>query len=301
VGFSTRIVADCGDPVETATLETRLLLDLSREYVHLYEIPTARGTVRGSLTADHPSVTIDFEGPAPTPSVTEEPDRQAQLEGLVRGHGGTSLVLGLGLAVILGILHGLTPGHGKTLTAAYLAGMHGTFRDASLLAAVVAIAHGISTLGLAVLASGIDKLAPARLEPWLEGATALIAAAVGIALLRGASLHRHRHDHGHEAPAAGRRPIGQLVAIGIIGGLIPGPEAFAVGFLAVALDRVVLGLVLIGAFSLGLALVVFGIAALAVAAGRHLSAAPTIEKHAQRAGGVVFLLVAAFLAQRALS
>lgn len=311
-GYATNLAVACDGPVETMTLRSRLLLDLSPSYVHAYRIDTDQGPRRGSLTSDAPTVSVSFDGSA----LPDRNDARGRLEALVRGEGDLSLFIALGIALALGMVHGLTPGHGKTLTAAYLAGSRGTLRQAALLSVVVALAHGISTLALAAIASGVSLAAPAEITPWLEGASALLAVAVGVALLRGAVLHRHphatatsrkrtaghRHAGGHHHPRrALRSGMLSLVGIGLVGGLIPGPEAFAVGFLAVALDRLALGLLLILAFSIGLALVVFAVAAFAVAAGKRFAAAPRLELVARRAGGVVFIGVALILATNAIT
>lgn len=298
-GFATRISLDCGRQVEAASMTSRLLLDISDEYIHMYQIETPAGVQRGALSAKEDDVSIDFRAEVP-PAPEEPEDGLGRLEGLIRGEGGVSIFLALAIALVLGAVHGLTPGHGKTLTAAYITGTHGTMRDASVLAGVVALAHGASTLVLAAIASGVDKFAPEQIVPWFEGATALIAAIVGIALLRGATLHGHSHPE-HEGTPGRRLPLGQLVAIGLVGGLIPGPEAFAVGFLAVALGKVALALLLIAAFSIGLGVVVFAVATLAVYAGNKISHGARAERIARQVGGIVFLLVAAFLAARLVS
>jgi ABC-type nickel/cobalt efflux system permease component RcnA len=292
-GYATTLRVDCGARVDRMTMFVGLLLDLSPEYIHLFKAATSAGSRDGATSAGEPTAVIDFTDPAPAPE--EDIGPRSKLELFASGTGGISLLVALGLAFLLGAVHGITPGHGKTLTAAYVVGTHGTLRHAGLLAGVVALAHGASTFVLALIASGLDQLAPQRITPWLEGVSALLAAIVGILLLRG------RHSHSHGSPEAPARPgIGQLVAIGLIGGLIPGPEAFAVSFIAVAVGKLGLAAILIAAFSLGLALVVFGVAALAVFAGNRMPRTDRVEHLARRIGGVVFLLIAAALAVRAI-
>ena len=57
-----------------------------------------------------------------------------------------------------------------------------------------------------------------------------------------------------------------LVAVGISGGLLPCPSALVVLLAAISLHRVAFGLLLIVAFSLGLALTITGVGLVAVAA-----------------------------------
>ncbi len=96
--------------------------------------------------------------------------------------------------------------------------------------------------------------------------------------------HDHDHDHGvaphrhgpfgrahsHLPPAGQEVTLGSLLTLGISGGLLPCPSALVVLLSAIALHRVGLGLLLIVAFSLGLAGVLTGIGLL-LAYARHLT------------------------------
>lgn len=86
----------------------------------------------------------------------------------------------------------------------------------------------------------------------------------------------HGHDHSHLPPGAGGDPITWrgLLAMGISGGLVPCPSALVVMLSAIALQRVGLGLLLIVAFSLGLAGVLTAIGVLFVHAGRLVERFP---------------------------
>ena len=92
--------------------------------------------------------------------------------------------------------------------------------------------------------------------------------------------HVHSHggrSHSHLPPGADGRPVSwrSLLALGVSGGLLPCPSALVVLLSAIALQRVAFGLLLIVAFSLGLAAVLVGIGLLLVYAGRlftHVSA-----------------------------
>lgn len=63
-----------------------------------------------------------------------------------------ALLLALALAVVLGGLHALTPGHGKTLVAAYLVGSRGTVRRAVVLGGIVTFTHTASVVLIGLLA-----------------------------------------------------------------------------------------------------------------------------------------------------
>ncbi len=93
-------------------------------------------------------------------------------------------LLGMIVAVALGALHALTPGHGKTMVAAYLVGGRGRVRDAVVLGGAVTLTHTGSVLLLGVVTLLFARfIVPDRVMPWLEAASG-----VGILLLGGALL-----------------------------------------------------------------------------------------------------------------
>jgi nickel/cobalt transporter (NicO) family protein len=99
------------------------------------------------------------------------PERQRRLVGYLREDEASPwlLVVGLGLSALLGGLHALTPGHGKTLVAAYLIGNRGTVRHAAALGGIVTLTHTASVIavGLLALLAG-QYILPDILAPALE-------------------------------------------------------------------------------------------------------------------------------------
>ena len=170
------------------------------------------------------------------------------------------LILLLLAAFAWGALHALSPGHGKSMVAAYLVGTRGTARHALALGATVTIAHtaGVFALGLVTLALS-QYVLPEDLYPWLTLASGLLVVAVGITVLRQrvkkARHQHHHHHHEHEHDVSWR----SLVAMGASAGLLPCPSALVVLLAALSQHQVGLGLVLITAFSLGLAATITGI------------------------------------------
>ncbi len=207
------------------------------------------------------------------------------------------LTLALGLATVLGGLHALTPGHGKTLVAAYLVGSRGTVGHAAALGAIVTFTHTASVIVVGLLALFASQfVVPSALVPILEVGSGLLVVGLGARLVwqRWAALrrpasgvrhdheHGHSHEHGHGHTHASEQPhthdhgdghvhahapgpegirLGSLVAMGVSGGLLPCPEALGIMVIAVGLNRILLGLGLIVSFSFGLAavLIVIGI------------------------------------------
>jgi ABC-type nickel/cobalt efflux system permease component RcnA len=207
------------------------------------------------------------EGVAPLLGEAPSEHRGGGFESLVGRDGGAGVIaLALVLALFWGAAHALTPGHGKAIVAAYLVGSRGKARHALALGGIVTVTHtiGVFALGLVTLALS-ELIVPERLYPWLNLVSALLVVGVGVAVLR-ARLHtqRHRHHH-HRHDHEHRRG---LLAVGISGGLLPCPSALVVLLAAISLHRVGFGLLLIVAFSLGLASVITGIGLVAVSAKR---------------------------------
>jgi ABC-type nickel/cobalt efflux system permease component RcnA len=175
------------------------------------------------------------------------------------------ILFALGVATVLGMAHALQPGHGKTVVAAYLVGSRGTSRHALFLGATVTATHtaGVYALGLVTLLLS-QYIVPERLYPILEIVSGLLVVAIGVwlfghRLLSAVGLFAsHEHDHGQQV---GWR---SLLALGVSGGLLPCPEALMVLLITIAAHRVLFGLMLIVAFSTGLASVLVGFGLLLV-------------------------------------
>jgi nickel/cobalt exporter len=225
----------------------------------------------------------------------EAPDRVADagFSSLIGRHHLSALVIlaSLAAAFFWGMAHALSPGHGKTIVAAYLVGQRGTPWHAAALGAIVTATHtiGVFALGLVTLALSAF-IVPEQLYPWLNLVSGVLIVAIGATVFRSRLRHRshahdhdHHHHHHHEHEAPSRR---SLVAVGITGGLLPCPSALVVLLAAISLHRVAFGMLLIVAFSAGLALSITGIGLVAVFAKQ-------IFKRASFEGRLVRLLPAA--------
>jgi nickel/cobalt transporter (NicO) family protein len=201
----------------------------------------------------------------------------------------------------LGALHAATPGHGKTIAAAYIVGARGRPIDAFVLGIFVTLSHTSGIVLVAVLATfGSSAFVPHRIEAYISVLTGLLVIGIGLWLLREQARRKPRqttpehsherevHDHADQAshdhargsgyhrhgwgPAhthdvafdAERRPrLAILLGLGIAGGLLPDPGALAILLAALAGGKVMLGLFTVLIFSLGFAcvLVAVGVAA----------------------------------------
>lgn len=183
---------------------------------------------------------------------------------------------GLGIlllaAFLFGSAHAFTPGHGKTLVAAYLVGERGTVGHAVLLAVATTVAHtGSVILVAAVLWSAYGNDVPGSTQGVLQFAGGVLVAGVGAWLLMRRLVgkadhfhlfhgHHHHHGDGHHHHHHGPHPESakstaswtRLVLMGLGGGLIPCWDAVLLLLAATALNRVGFAIPLLFAFSVGL-------------------------------------------------
>ena len=209
------------------------------------------------------------------------------------------VLLAAAIALGLGGLHALEPGHGKTLVAAYLVGTQGTAVHAFILGLIVTASHTAGVFFLGAITLYAQKyIVPEQLYPWLGVISGLTISLLGIYLLLQRYLgvevgQLYSHSHGGYKHADFGKPSGsqavtsesgavasksrravsyrQLFALGVTGGIVPCPAALVVLLSALALHRVGFGLFLIAAFSLGLATALIGTGLLVVYAGRVIS------------------------------
>jgi len=193
-----------------------------------------------------------------------------------------SLVLtGLVVAFSLGAIHALSPGHGKTIVAAYLVGSRGTIKHAIFLGGMVTFTHTISVFFLGFTTLFLSQyVLPEKIYPVLGAISGVSIVWIGTMLLvqrarrlRGHDhshdhehAHPHDHHHGHDHGPHGHRhmpegdvTIGSLIALGASGGLVPCPSALVLLLSSIALGRIGLGLLLLVSFSAGLAIVLMAI------------------------------------------
>jgi nickel/cobalt exporter len=129
----------------------------------------------------------------------------------------------LASAFWIGAVHAATPGHGKTIAAAYIVGARGRPVDAVVLGIFVTLSHTSGIVLVGILASiGMPGMVPQRIEAWLAMITGLLVIVIGlwtlwtqrelIMQLQGVpptqpatpatypatmQFRAHMHDHGH--------------------------------------------------------------------------------------------------------
>jgi ABC-type nickel/cobalt efflux system permease component RcnA len=204
------------------------------------------------------------------------------LSGLLRqGEIGWSVMLaGMAAAFAFGAVHALSPGHGKTLVAAYLVGSRGTPRHAIFLGLMVTFTHTVSVFALGLVTLYLSRFVlPETLTPILGAISGITIVWVGAMLLYRRTIGRvhtpatglaHHHGDGRvHTHIPDEISVGGLIALGASGGLVPCPSALVLLLTSISLGRVAFGLTLLAAFSLGLAVVLTSIG-LAVIYARNL-------------------------------
>src|SRR5258708_30904654 len=107
-------------------------------------------------------------------------------------------------AILLGALHGLEPGHSKTMMAAFIVAIRGTVGQAVLLGVAATISHTAVVWGIALsgmyLWQGVDA---ESFEPYFQLASAALIIAIALWMLRrtwqdqqSAKAASGAHDHG---------------------------------------------------------------------------------------------------------
>ena len=274
LGWKEIVVQQMGATLLTSTAPSKSVSDALHRYpqdmlTSPLDVTEARFTFIPSPLAGSPSSLVGKErGEVVIPSPIS--DRFAALIAPPR-LSLSIIALSLLTALALGALHALSPGHGKAVMAGYLVGARGTARHAVGLGLTITATHtaGVFALG-AVTLYAASIVTPERLYPWVTLLSGGLIVAIGSTLVLSrarSAWHGHEHagsdDDGHQHPGLGHRG---LLALGISSGIIPCPSALVVLLAAISLHRVAFGVLLIVAFSAGLASTLTGIG-LALAGG----------------------------------
>ncbi|HDW8372551.1 TPA: nickel/cobalt efflux protein RcnA [Escherichia coli] len=115
-------------------------------------------------------------------------------------------------AILLGALHGLEPGHSKTMMAAFIIAIKGTIKQAVMLGLAATISHTAVVWLIAFGGMVIGKLFTAQsAEPWLQLISAVIIISTAFWMfwrtwrgernwlenMHGHDYEHHHHDHEH--------------------------------------------------------------------------------------------------------
>lgn len=203
-------------------------------------------------------------------------------------------------ALVLGVLHGLEPGHSKTMMTAFIIAVRGTIAQPVLLGLAATVSHTSVVWVVALIGMHFgSQYDGAAAEPYFQIASAVLIIAIALWMLRrtwreqlrvraAARQHAHRHDLGHHhahrdahelahADEIRRRfasrnvTAGQIVMFRLSGGLIPCSAAIAVLLLCLQVNQIWLGVALVLCFSIGLAITLMAAGMIAAVGMRHFS------------------------------
>ncbi|ACV25148.1 HoxN/HupN/NixA family nickel/cobalt transporter [Methanocaldococcus fervens] len=154
-------------------------------------------------------------------------------------------------AFILGMLHALEPGHGKSVIAAYILGTKSDLKDAILLGTTITISHTAVIFLLGILSLYlVEKLNIDLVHDMMSVVGGLILIAVGVWIVR---HYFHPHEHNVDTKKG-------VIALGLSAGLVPCPAALAVLLLSISSGNLIDGLIYVAIFSVGLAISLTGLA-----------------------------------------
>ncbi len=125
-------------------------------------------------------------------------------------HGSTNIWLFIPTALLLGALHGLEPGHSKTMMAAFIIAVRGTVKQAVLLGVAATFSHTLIVWALALLGLHYgSRFTAESSEPYLQMASGALIITIALWMLWRtrreciAEKHHHKkhqhHDHDHHA------------------------------------------------------------------------------------------------------
>ena len=222
-------------------------------------------------------------------------------------NGTTNIWVFIPTALLLGALHGLEPGHSKTMMAAFIIAIRGTMKQAVLLGLAATCSHTLIVWVIALLGLHYSgRFTAESSEPYLQLASGILIVAIALWMVwrthreQRARSHHHAHDHQHDdhhhpheetLAAAGTEyqdaherahakdieerftnrsvTTGQIILFGLTGGLIPCPAAITILLLCLQLKQFSLGVGLVLCFSIGLAVTMVAAGTIAAFSVKH--------------------------------
>ena len=199
LGWRDAIFAPQTEPTKELTAYPNALLGSPRQTTQLTAnlVPGKPAAVTAS---EGEAVAATNQTNAPSPGLARSNQLADML--VLGGKGPWFVVLTLIVAIGLGALHALEPGHGKTLLAVSLVGARATWSQAAILAASLTVAHtaGVLALGFAIILLK-GTLVPENIYPWITLLSGVAVAIIGARAVQRQIQQRmpvaHAHAHGH--------------------------------------------------------------------------------------------------------
>lgn len=292
-GITVTALIQCDLESATLLLSSDMFLDGFPDQSNIVRLEKPDGFIElGKMDGKRTAFSIVLStSTAPMSRATEQSQNEAQNSRLTSNYADIAKKLldpGLGKmgfvflllsAVLIGALHALGPGHGKSLMAAMLVGEQATFKRVIALGTVMTVTHVADVFLLAMFAGFIAAfLPPTTIIRYLE-----IGSAVGLLIFGGfrlaAAIKTYRqakrdpnrlladeaHERAHQLgmPSASAS-FSKTLWLGFVGSLAPCPTAWAIFMGTISIGKAAAGFALLIAFTIGLHLTILGIGFLIV-------------------------------------
>lgn len=167
-----------------------------------------------------------------------------------------TVLFGMLFALILGALHSIAPGHGKSIMAVLALAERGQRREIYRLGLTMGATHtfGVFILGSLLIVS--SNLVPSSIIPILGIISGSLIVAIGLFYIRKFIRHEKLHrvedqHHHHDHSISGSR----IALLGVVGGMVPTPTALTVMVGSAALGSAWYGVLLVVSYGVGMTLV----------------------------------------------
>ena len=270
--------------------------DISAEFdlvFPLAEVETTKAQEKSVGVAEQEAVPSPEASVASEPAqprvVTEKPITKSWINSLsdryFRNINPTPATVFVGtlLALLLGALHSIAPGHGKSIMAVLALAERGRRREIYRLGLTMGATHTVGVFVLGALLILGSSFVPSSIIPMLgiiSGSSIVVIGLFYIVKFIGhQKLHRVSEPHHHENVSSGR-----IAFLGVIGGMVPTPTALTVMVGTAALGTAWYGVLLVVSYGVGMTLVL-------IFTGRVLQRAHLyVEGLADSKGGAARLL-----------
>jgi ABC-type nickel/cobalt efflux system permease component RcnA len=254
-------------PGDVEQIPIRPLWELTDLEERRTRIATARFETIAAAVSSSPSLSAPAEMPSADSNAVKsanEPRRRDRISDLLDTRRGVPLAFLILGAAGLGAVHALQPGHGKTLITAVSLGPDARLYRSLLLAVSATLAHLASVLLIAAVLWITGGAAVAGIHRGLSQVAGFVIAAAG--LWRVGRCLGGYDVHAAHAPASSELDqseagIPGIVSLGAAAGIVPCWDAVGLLVLAASVGRLGIGVLLVMAFSAGMAVVLATVAA----------------------------------------
>jgi len=244
------------------TMVQTLLNELSAEFS--IDFPTYVEIKEPIEVTSKPRIDAQVSTPSPSPSVvtnqkSEVKTKQTWITALSNRYFRTLepnlITVGVGtlFAFLLGALHSIAPGHGKSIMAVMALAEGGKRRAIVKLGLTMGLTHTAGVLALGTLFILGSTSIPRSVVPALGIISGVLICLIGVLYFARHFKHHRKHHHGidhhHHNKEVGS---GRIAFLGIVGGMVPTPSAITILVGTAALGSAWYGVILVASFGIGM-------------------------------------------------